>query len=127
MKKGSVFAGKKIPSQPGFGTPVNVSLTSSSFFDNSLHQQSNNPLGVSRNWQATPLNLHRFPPPHYASQQPNSTSSIRAHPLANSAAVTNTPNSNMIHRVKPYTFQSLVENLNDVRKISMCEHNLSSL
>jgi hypothetical protein len=110
MKKGSVFAGKKGPLSTVYGTPVNISSTSSSFIDNSLHQIPHNPLGPLRNWQATPLSSHRFPPPHYQTQQqPNSTSSIRAHPM-----VANTPNSSMINRVKPYTLQGLVENLNEV-------------
>ncbi|CAF2975187.1 unnamed protein product [Rotaria sp. Silwood2] len=115
MKKGSVFAGKKGPLSTGYGTPVNISSTSSSFFDNSLQQILHNPLGgTSRNWQATPISSHRFPPPHYSSQQPNSTSTIRAHPLVASAIITNTPNSNIINRVKPYTLQGLVENLNEL-------------
>jgi hypothetical protein len=120
MKKGSVFANKKGPLSTGYGTPVNISSTSASFFDNSLQQIPHNPLGgSSRNWQATPLSSHRFPPPHYQSQQPNSTSSIRAHPMVASAMISNTPNSSMINRVKPYTLQSLVENLNEVRKICL--------
>ncbi|CAF5032792.1 unnamed protein product, partial [Rotaria sp. Silwood1] len=115
MKKGSVFAGKKGPLATNYGTPVNISSTSSSFFDNSLQQISHNPLGgPSRNWQATPINSHRFPSTHYSSQQPNSTSTIRTHPLITSAIVTNTPNSNIINRVKPYTLQGLVENLNEL-------------
>ncbi len=118
MKKGSVFANKKGPLATGYGTPVNISSTSSSFFDNSLQHIPHNPLGgLARNWQATPLSSHRFPPPHYQSQQPNSTSSIRAHPMVVSTAIanTNTPNSSMINRVKPYTLQGLVENLNEVK------------
>lgn len=105
----------------GYGTPVtvNISSTSTSFFDNSLQQISHNPIGSSRNWQATPLSSHRFPPPHYQSQQPSSTTSIRAHPLATSAAIPNTPSSNIINRAKPYTLQSLVENLNEVRQLNI--------
>ncbi|CAF3277452.1 unnamed protein product [Rotaria socialis] len=115
MKKGSVFAGKKGPMTTGYGTPVNISSASSSFFDNSLQQMSHNPLGgAPRNWQATPLSSHRFPAPHHPVQQPNSTTSIRTHPLAASVAVTNTPNSSMINRVKPYTLQGLVESLNEI-------------
>ncbi|CAF2106412.1 unnamed protein product [Rotaria magnacalcarata] len=115
MKKGSVFAGKKGPMTTGYGTPVNISSASSSFFDNSLQQMSHNPLGgAPRNWQATPLSSHRFPALHHPVQQPNSTTSIRTHPLAASVAVTNTPNSSMINRVKPYTLQGLVESLNDI-------------
>lgn len=115
MKKGSVFAGKKGPLTSGYGTPVNISSTSTSFFDNSLQQNPHNPLGPSRNWQATPLSSHRFPAPHYPAQQPSSSTSIRAHPLATSAVIPNTPNSNVINRAKPYTLQGLVENLNEVR------------
>ena len=115
MKKGSVFANKKGPLSTGYGTPINISSTSNSFFDNSLQQMPHNPLGPPRNWQATPLSSHRFPPPHYQSQQPNSTSSIRAHP----AMIPNTPNSSMINRVKTYTLQGLVENLNEVRRTSL--------
>jgi hypothetical protein len=64
------------------------------------------------------LSSHRFPPPHYQpQQQPNSTSSIRTRPMVASAVATNTPNSSMINRVKPYTLQGLVENLNEVRNI----------
>ncbi len=119
MKKGSVFANKKGPLSTGYGTPVNISSTSSSFFDNSLQHLPHNPLGgPPRNWQATPLSSHRFPPPHYQpQQQPNSTSSIRTRPMVASAVATNTPNSSMINRVKPYTLQGLVENLNEVRNI----------
>ena len=116
MKKGSVFASKKGPVTTGYGTPVNTSSTSSSFIDNSLQQISNNPLGLSRNWQATPINSHRFPPSCYQTQQTNSVSSIRLHAIAASTGMANTPNSNMINRVKPVTLQSLVENLNEVRK-----------
>jgi hypothetical protein len=117
MKKGSVFANKKGPLSTGYGTPINISSTSTSFFDNSLQQIPHNLLGPPRNWQATPLSSHRFPPPHLQSQQqqPNSTSSIRAHP----AMIPNTPNSSMINRVKPYTLQGLVENLNEVRRTSL--------
>jgi hypothetical protein len=130
MKKGSVFANKKGPLSTGYGTPVNISSTSSSFFDNSLQHLSHNPLGgPPRNWQATPLSSHRFPPPHlYQSQQqqqPNSTSSIRTRPMVASAVATNTPNSSMINRVKPYTLQGLVENLNEVRKILFFSNNHS--
>lgn len=115
MKKGSVFANKKGPLSTGYGTPVNISSASSSFFDNSLQHMPHNPIGgPPRNWQATPLSSHRFPPPHYQSQQPNSTSSIRAHPMVNSGVIGNTPNSSMINRVKPYSLQGLVENLNEV-------------
>jgi len=119
MKKGSVFANKKGPLSTGYGTPVNISSTSSSFFDNSLQHLPHNPLGgPPRNWQATPLSSHRFPTPHYQpQQQPNSTSSIRTRPMVASAVATNTPNSSMINRVKPYTLQGLVENLNEVRNI----------
>lgn len=115
MKKGSVFAGKKGPLSTGYGTPVNISTTSSSFFDNSLPHLPHNPLGGGppRTWQATPLSSHRFPSVH---QQVNSTSSNRAHPMVASVAVANTPNSSMINRVKPYTLQSLVENLNEVNE-----------
>ena len=118
MKKGSVFANKKGPLSTGYGTPSNISTASSSFFDNSLQHMSHNPLGgASRNWQATPLSSHRFPTPHYQpQQQPNSTSSIRARPMVASAVATNTPNSSMINRVKPYTLQGLVDNLNEVRR-----------
>ncbi len=121
MKKGSVFASKKGPLSTGYGTPVNISSTSSSFFDNSLQQIPHNQLGgPPRNWQATPLNSHRFPFLHYQlqqqQQQPNSASSIRAHPMVASALISNTPNSSMINRVKPYTLQGLVENLNEVKK-----------
>ena len=116
MKKGSVFANKKGPLSTGYGTPINISSTSTSFFDNSLPPMPHNPLGPTpRNWQATPLSSHRFPTPHYQSQQPNSAKSIRTHP----AMIPNTPNSNMINRVKPYTLQGLVENLNEVRYISL--------
>jgi hypothetical protein len=126
MKKGSVFAGKKGLLSTGYGTPVNISSTSSSFFDNSLQQMPHNPLGgPPRNWQGTPLNSHRFPPPHYQPQQPNSTTSIRAHPMVASAVITNTPNSSMINRAKPYTLQSLVENLNEVREILFFNHYFS--
>jgi hypothetical protein len=125
MKKGSVFASKQGPLSTGYGTPVNISSTSSSFFDNSLPHMPHNPLGgPPRNWQATPLSSHRFPPPHYQSQQPNSTTSIRTHPMVASAATTNTPNSNMINRVKPYTLHGLVENLNEVRRILFINHCL---
>jgi hypothetical protein len=41
-----------------------------------------------------------------------------------SAATTNTPNSNMINRVKPYTLHGLVENLNEVRRILFINHCL---
>jgi hypothetical protein len=129
MKKGSVFANKKGPLSTGYGTPVNISSTSSSFFDNSLQHIPHNPLGgPPRNWQPTPLSSHRFPPPHYQlqqQQQPNSASSIRAHPMIASAVTTNTPNSSMINRVKPYTLQGLVENLNEVRKKIFIYHYLS--
>jgi hypothetical protein len=37
------------------------------------------------------------------------------------AVITNTPNTSTINRVKPYTLQGLVENLNEVKK----NHNLS--
>ena len=113
MKKGSVFAGKKGPLSTGYGTPVvNISGTSSSFFDNSL---PHNPLsGLPRAWQATPMSSHRFPPIHH--QQANSTSSNRAHPMVASVAVANTPNSSMVNRVKPYSLQGLVENLNEVNE-----------
>lgn len=116
MKKGSVFAGKKGPLGTCYGTPVNKSATSSSFFENSLQQMPPNALGgPSKNWQATPKSSHRFPAPPYPTQQPSSTTSMRTHPLATSVPVTNTPNSSMINRVKPYTLQSLVENLNEVK------------
>ncbi|CAF0860860.1 unnamed protein product [Adineta ricciae] len=106
MKKGSVFAGKKGPLTTVYGTPGNISSTSLSFFDNSLQQMPPSALGGhSRNWQATPMNSHRFP----SSQQPNSTTSIRSHPM-----VVNTPNSSMINRAKPHTLQTLVENLNEL-------------
>ena len=109
MKKGSVFANKKGPLAAGFGTPVNMSASSTSFFDNSLQHMPPNPLGPARNWQATPMSSHRLPPYHYQ-QQPSSASSIRAHP----SAVPQTPNSNLINRVKPHTLHGLVENLNEV-------------
>lgn len=95
MKKGSVFASKKGPLSTGYGTPANISTTSSSFFDNSLPHMSQISMGAPpRNWQATPMNSHRFPP--------------------GSAVTTNTPNSSMINRVKPYTLQGLVDNLNEL-------------
>lgn len=109
MKKGSVFAGKKGPLSTVYGTPVNMSSASASFFDNSLQQMPPNALGHSRNWQATPLSSHRFPPPHYQTQPPSSASSIRAHPM-----VANTPNTSLINRAKSHTLQGLVENLNEV-------------
>jgi len=109
MKKGSVFANKKGPLSTGYGTPANISTTSSSFFDNSLPHMSQISMGAPpRNWQATPMNSHRFPP--------GSASSIRAHPMVNSVVATNThtPNSSMINRVKPHTLQALVDNLNEL-------------
>lgn len=99
MKKGSVFANRKGPLGAAFGTPSNVSSTSTSFFDNSLPH-------VPRNWQATPMNSHRAPPTHYLPTV-NSTTSIRA-------LTAQTPSSNFINRVKPHTLQHLVENLNEV-------------
>jgi hypothetical protein len=121
MKKGSVFANKKGPLSTGYGTPINNSASTSSFFDNSLQH---NPLGPPRNWQATPLNSHRFVPPQFQ-QQLNSASSIRTHPMVTSAVTSNTPNSSMINRVKPYTLQSLVENLNEVKRRLFTHHFLS--
>ena len=115
MKKGSVFAGKKGPLAAGFGTPVNMSSASSSFFDSSLQQMPHLLPGPPRNWQATPLKSHRLPPHHYQ-QQSNSASSIRAHPAA---AATNTPNTSLINRAKPYSLQGLVENLNEVSSRSI--------
>jgi hypothetical protein len=109
MKKGSVFASKKGPLAAGLGTPVNVSSASCSFFDNSLQHMPPNALGASRNWQATPLNVHRFAPGQYQ-QQSNSASSVRVRP----GTMLNTPNSNLINRVKPHTLHGLVDNLNEV-------------
>ncbi|CAF4538828.1 unnamed protein product, partial [Rotaria socialis] len=111
MKKGSVFANKKGPLGNGFGTPINSSSTSSSLFDNSLQQQ--HPLGSGRNWQATPTNTRRLPPPlHHHLHSSNSSTSIRAYTMAPTTILsTNTPNTS---RVKPYTMQSLVETLNEL-------------
>ncbi|CAF0825368.1 unnamed protein product [Adineta steineri] len=105
MKKGSVFANKKGPLGNAFGTPVNRSSTSSSLFDSSLQQQN-------RNWQATPTNIRRLPPLHHQQllHPSNSSSSIRAYPMA---PTTNTPNTSIITRTKPYTLQGLIENLNE--------------
>jgi hypothetical protein len=112
MKKDSIFANKKGPL--GNGTPVNSSSTSSSFFDNSLPQH--NLLGSARNWQATPTNSRRLPPLHHQQllHSSNSSSSIRAHPMAPTTVNSNTPNTSIINRVKPYTLQGLVESLNEV-------------
>lgn len=120
MKKGSVFANKKGPLGTGYGTPISSSSTSSSLFDNSLQQQ--NPLGSSRNWQATPTNTRRLPIPFHHQQllhPSNSITSIRAHPMAPTTAVisTNTPNTSIINRAKPCTLQGLVENLNEVKHL----------
>lgn len=90
IKKGSVFAGKKGPL--GIGTPVNMSSASSSFFDNSLPHTT----GINRNWQMTPMNSHRLPP-HLLQTRPSAT-----------------PTSNFIHRVKPNSLLSLVDNLNEI-------------
>ena len=122
MKKGSVFAGKKGSLAAGFGTPVNMSSASSSFFDSSLQQMPHLLPGPPRNWQATPLKSHRLPPHHYQ-QQPNSASSIRAHPTA----MANTPNTSLINRAKPYSLQGLVENLNEVSNRSTETHRAVSL
>lgn len=114
MKKGSVFANKKGHLGNAYGTPVNSSSTSSSLFDNSLQQQ--NPLGSTRNWQATPTNSRRLPPNllHQQLLHPsNSTTSIRTHPIAPTTNAT--PNTSIINRAKPYTIQGLVENLNEVK------------
>jgi hypothetical protein len=117
MKKGSVFANKKGPLGNGYGTPVNISSsTSSSLFDNSLQQQ--NPLGSARNWQGTPTNTRRLPPLHLQQllHPSNSSTSNRAYTMAPAAIITsNTPNTSMITRAKPYTLQGLVENLNEVK------------
>jgi hypothetical protein len=120
MKKGSVFANKKGHLGNVYGTPVNSSSTSSSLFDNSLQQQ--NPLGSARNWQATPTNTRRLPHLHHQQQQllhpSNSSTSIRVHPMApTTVVITNTPNTSIVNRVKPYTLQGLVENLNEVKGI----------
>jgi len=118
MKKGSVFANKKGHLGNVYGTPVNSSSTSSSLFDNSLQQQ--NPLGSARNCQATPTNTRRLPPFHHQQllHPSNSSTSIRAHPMApTTAVITNTPNTSTVNRVKPYTLQGLVENLNEVKRI----------
>jgi hypothetical protein len=120
MKKGSVFANKKGHLGNVYGTPVNSSSTSSSLFDNSLQQQ--NPLGSARNWQATPTNTRRLPLFHHQQQQllhpSNSSTSIRVHPMApTTVVITNTPNTSIVNRVKPYTLQGLVENLNEVKGI----------
>ena len=66
MKKGSVFANKKGPLGAEYGTPINISSTSSSLFENSLQQQ--NVLGSTRNWQATPTNTRHLFLSHH--QQP---------------------------------------------------------
>ncbi len=118
MKKGSVFANKKGPLGNGYGTPVNISSsTSSSLFDNSLQQQ--NPLGSARNWQGgTPTNTRRLPPLHLQQllHPSNSSTSNRAYIMAPAAVITsNTPNTSIITRTKPYTLQGLVENLNEVK------------
>ncbi|CAF4662881.1 unnamed protein product, partial [Rotaria sp. Silwood1] len=116
MKKSSVFANKKGPLGNGHGTPINISSTSSSLFDNSLQQQ--NPLGGSaRNWQATPTNTRRLGPFHHQQllHPSNSSTSIRAYAIVPTTAVTtNTPNTSIINRAKPYTIQGLVENLNEL-------------
>ena len=106
MKKGSVFANRKgLLSGTGFGTPVNLSSASTSFFDNSLPHMPPNALGNSvRNWQTTPMSSHRFPP--------------------SSGAIVNTPTSNMINRVKPYSLQNLVENLNELLAELAIPHSL---
>ncbi|CAF0732021.1 unnamed protein product [Rotaria sordida] len=111
MKKGSVFANKKGPLGNGYGTPINISSTSSSLFDNSLQQQ--NPLGLARNWQATPTNTRRLIPLHHQQllHPSNSSTSIKAYTMA---PTTNTPNTSIINRAKPYTIQGLVENLNEL-------------
>ncbi|CAF3603057.1 unnamed protein product [Rotaria sordida] len=111
MKKGSVFANKKGPLGNGYGTPINISSTSSSLFDNSLQQQ--NPLGLARNWQATPTNTRRLVPLHHQQllHPSNSSTSIKAYTMA---PTTNTPNTSIINRAKPYTIQGLVENLNEL-------------
>jgi hypothetical protein len=45
----------------------------------------------------------------------NSSTSIKAHPMApTTAVITNTPNTSIINRAKPYTLQGLVENLNEL-------------
>jgi hypothetical protein len=118
MKKGSVFANKKGHLGNGYGTPINISSTSSSLFDNSLQQQ--NPLGSARNWQATPTNTRRLPHLHHQQllHPSNSSTSIKLYSMAPTAAViSNTPNTSIINRAKPYTLQGLVENLNEVKQI----------
>jgi len=117
MKKGSVFANKKGHLGNGYGTPVNISSTSSSLFDNSLQQQ--NPLGSARNWQGTPTNTRRLPLHHQQLLHPsNSSTSIKVYSIAptTAAVITNTPNTSIINRAKPYTLQGLVENLNEVKR-----------
>jgi hypothetical protein len=125
MKKGSVFANKIGHVGNGYGTPVNSSSTSSSLFENSLQQQ--NPLGSARNWQATPTNTRRLPPVHLPQQllhPSNSSTSIRAHPMAPVIVTSsNTPNTSIINRAKPITLQGLVENLNEVKP----NHDLGSI
>ena len=107
MKKGSVFANRKGPMSAGFGTPSNMSSTSSSFFDNSLpHVPPSSLGGPPRNWQATPMSSHRFPPVHHL---PTVSSATSLRPLPGQ-----TPTSNYINRVKPNSLQTLVENLNEV-------------
>lgn len=121
MKKGSVFASKKGPIGTGFGTPISSSSTSSSFFDSSLQQQ--NPLGGStRNWQATPTNTRRLPPFQHSQllHPSSSTTSIRAYTMAPTTVVSsNTPNTSIINRAKPYTIQSLIETLNEVNSYNL--------
>jgi hypothetical protein len=110
MKKGSVFGNKKGPLGNGYGTLGSISSTSSSFIDSSLQQQA-------RNWQGTPTNTRRLHPFHHQQllHPSNSSTSIKAHPMAPTTALTaNTPNTSIVNRVKPYTLQGLVENLNEV-------------
>lgn len=120
MKKGSVFANKKGPLNSGFGTPGNISAATSSFFDNSLPHMPPNPLtNTTRNWQATPISSHRFPPAHCQQSTNHSAKSIRTLP----PAIVNTPTSNLINRAKSHTLQNLVENLNEVEKTTKFKKN----